>query len=155
MSNVANSPTAGRYQTRMMYLHNSAVDLTGVAADVAAFPVVHDKIEILGLGYHTLAASGAVTTPPELVIDKTLAGTSTRAQVGTIEATLAASVPINTNVFFSFDANAAVNAYSGLQGAYAYPTAVKGDVLHIEHSLAGVGGTQSVKPYILYREFPV
>lgn len=150
-TNSASGPFVDKAQHM---LHNSNVDMTGATGDIVTFPVLDNKIAILGIGYETMSATGAVNTPAEMALDKTLAGTSTRAQVGTLEATVAASVAINTIVEVDFDTNATANAYSNLKDRTNYYTAVKGDLLHLERTVQGVGGTQSIRPYIIYAVVP-
>ncbi len=139
--------TNGRYQARHMYLHNTEEDLEDSAADLATFPVVHDKIEVLGVGVVLTAATGTITTTPAAIeVDKVGIGVS-RAKIGNTF-TLAEGVQYEQQ-FQTFDEG---EENSPIKGPAEYPTAVKGDNLIIEHTVQGSGGTQTVKPFILYRE---
>lgn len=146
------APSHGKNQAEFFYIHPSAVDLKGAPADIITIPVIHDKIEILALGLHLVSSTGTVSTSPAVVLDKTLKGTATRAIVNaqaTVTVTSDVTAPNDFQV--SLDA-AAVDAYSGALGKPAFPTAVKGDLLHLELLTAGVGGTQSARPYIIWRK---
>lgn len=149
------SPAAGEHRAVHVYLHNSDVDFTGSVADIVAFPVMHDKIEILGCGIHVRSDSGAVSAGGSAQVEKTLKGTATRAALFSgSKAVFTANVTAPNDIWKSFD-QATVDAYSGNLGKPDFPTAVKGDVLHLKLANQGSGGTQSGRPYILYRQRPV
>lgn len=139
-----------RYQTRHVFVHNTAVTLTGGAADVVQVPVVHDKIEILAVGLVGTAAfpgSGTMTTKPVVSLDKIPVDASGRVELGTV--TPDYSALIYTAKETSLDAGA---SNTPIAGPANYPTAVKGDQLVLEHKTQGVGGTQTAKLYFIYRE---
>ena len=137
-----------RYQIRHRFLHNTAVDLTGGAADVVEIPVVDPKIEVIGLGLIAQANfpdAATMTMLPVVAVDKVAIADGTRTELGTISPDY--EQPDNSVLFLDLDPHKDDNATPA-----AYPTAVMGDVIVIEHKTAGVGGTQSAKMQLFYRE---
>lgn len=151
----------GRYHTRHHFLYDTAVDLTGATGDKATFRVLHDKIQILEFGILANAAfpnEATMTTLPVLALDKVVADTAVRSEITLAAAT--ADHPI-TRVSPDYEQLENVAAYTDLDsyqtanpiiGPPTYPTAVKGDLLVVELMTSGVGGTQSARFYVKYRE---
>lgn len=136
-----------RYQARSFFLHNTAVNLAGTAGDVVEFPVFHPKIEIIEIGLIAQAAfpnASTMTTRPVVSVDK-LEPDATRTELGTVTP----DYELVDNGVVSKDLN--VNA-DDIHTPAEYPTAVQGDVIVLEHKTQGVGGTQSAKIYMIFRE---
>lgn len=144
----------GRYQTRQVFLHNTAVDLTGSAADIVAVPVVLPQIELRSFGLSYAAASASVTTAAKVSIDRLKvnaawgAGVGTREELGVYTTVLSAVADAAQYdvVETSLDANAA-DQFAGA----SFPVAYKGDIIFLEHKQQG-NGTQSAKPFYKWRE---
>ena len=146
-------PTPANYRFKEqthIFLHNTAVDMTAATGDIVEFPVVFDRIQIIEVGWHYQSASGAVTTGGVMQVDKRLASGGARAILNSLaQLTAAASQAADTNVRVSLDTRA---SNTPVPGPPNYPQAVAGDVIVFERTTQGSGGTQSVKPWIIYRE---
>lgn len=140
-----------RYQAHKHQIHNSAVDLTGSAADILAIPCVWPAVRFLYLGLVAQAAFGnssTMTTKPVVSLDKIALATGTRTELGTVSPDYSQA----DNVVKQTDLNA--NA-SDIHLPGDWPTAVQGDEIILEHKTAGVGGTQSAKLFYIFQEIEV
>lgn len=149
------SPSEGRYQTVHVFSMNTVVDLKGSAGDKVAFPVMHEAIEILYLGWQCTTDPGAVTTGGVLTLDKIPNDNGTRVNKINSLAELtfhATNDDLNQQRGVDLNESASNTPVAGR----SYPTAVRGDTLVLELTTQGVGGgAQDVKPFILYRERPL
>ena len=151
MANVAASPQAGRYQA--IHTEKSAsVNLASGTGVLATFPVVHESIEILEIGFVYAADSGTVTPPPVVAIKKTTSAAAaailfTGAQIG-----LATDLQGPSISKLSLD-QAAADPSGGFAKAN-FPAAVEGNLITFDQTTQGVGGTQSGYLYYKFRERP-
>lgn len=152
-----------RYHTRHAFCDTfgSAQDLTG-SGDLKVFRVLHPKIQVIKFGLVAASAfgnSGTMTTVPVLKLDKTLAADGSRAEITNATATTSVAAT-RLSPAYSQLANAAAEVDLNLNNVAdpvtgpesGYPTALQGDLLTAAIVTSGVGGTQSARLYVIYRE---
>lgn len=136
------------FQIVRRFTHNSVVDLTGATADIVEFPVLEGKIQILGVDLIATDAfpnSVTMTTRPEVSVDRVNIADATRDELGFVIPDY--SQAHNEILDISF------NPYADdIHTPAEFPTAVRGDVIVLEHKVQGIGGTQKAKFSIAYRE---
>lgn len=153
-----------RYGARHVFydMFGSAHDLTG-SGDLKVFRNPFPKIQVEKFGLAAAAAfsnSATMTTRPVLGLDKTLASDGTRAEITNGTATTSASYTrllpaysqaANAVSVVDLNVNNAEDPVGGPQTG-GYPTAVEGDLLTAKIITSGVGGTQSARVYVIFRE---
>ena len=160
--------TSGRYQAIHFSGWTAAQDVTAGTPDstIFALPAAPplESIEILEVVVQYPAASGAVSTPAQLIPGKYAAGTNTpfvpiyegyvsNANAGMYVAS-EANIPVNSVRKYSlahFTASTFQQAQVG-KDAYNYPQLSPGDIPNMQLHTAGVGGTQSLLFGYTYRE---
>lgn len=147
------SPTAGRFTTRHIFSKHASVDLKGSTGALVTFYVAHAYIQVLGFGWTVdTALGGSVTVGGVVQLYKQLKSNGgSAAQINAVASlTFDSANVIRSPQFQSLYLNTAV---SPIAGPPAYPTAERGDALILQLTTQGTGAaTQSVTPYIYYRE---
>lgn len=151
MGNVASSPQHGRYQAVHTY-QSASVNLAAGTGVLATFPVMHEKIELLEAGFVYAADTGAITTPPIVAVKKTTDTVAAAIVFTGANVSLAASLEGPKISKKSLD-NAAADP-SGGKAAADFPQAVEGNLITLDQTTQGVGGTQAGYLYVKYRERP-
>lgn len=146
------SPSEGRFNAIHLRTTDTNQDLKGSVADLLLWPVLHDYVQILDLGYEVMAAPGAVTTAGVIQLWKQIKDNGALA----IANALATMSFDNTKAIYG---NAIVSLNAGASTIPAtrnWPLAQRGDVLVLKLTTQGAGaGAQTVRPFIRYREMPV
>lgn len=128
----------------------AAVDATGTAGVKWSWYCPFDKAEILHVGVIYASASGAVGTPAAGVFNKTnLAGTTAPLRSWANVVTVA-NMPAGSSVDIDLDLGVTKNA--PIRGEIDYPDMLRGERLDFTTTLQGVGGTQSLVPYVIFRQ---
>lgn len=141
---------ASRYQTIHQVQGSTPIDLTGSTGAKFTWYCPFEKIEVQNVGAILTAASGAVSTPPIMTVSKIdLSATTTILRVDA-RITLAASMPAHSSVNVLLDKGLQKN--SPIRGELDFPELVRGEAVVFTLGAAGVGGTQTIIPYILFRE---
>ncbi len=149
------APAEGRFQDLKLFTVETNQDMKAAVNSTLIFPVRHQFIQILEIGYTLMTVVGAVTTAGVYTVKKQIKNGGALAALNSL-ATLtfdAALVVYDTQVV-ALNAGVAANAYS--VATRNYPLANRGDVIVFNLSTQGVGaGAQDVRPYVIYREMPV
>lgn len=145
------SPSEGRYNTIHVRAADAAQDLKGSPADLLLWPVYHDFIQVLDMGYELMTAPGAVSIAAIIQLHKQLKDNGAVAIANALATmTFDATQAIYGNVVKSLNTGG-----STIPTTRNWPLAQRGDVLVLKLTTAGTGaGAQSVRPFIRFREMP-
>lgn len=154
MSGVASSPQAGRYQT-IHVLQTPVTTFTSASTgSLVVLPVALDQIELLAVGFILTTDSGTPTTGAEVTVQKRVRGAASYATIfAAAKVTVTAS--LDSPDFIEVDLDQATVLGSGLEDKVNYVQAVKGDLVQLNLTVQGSGGTQVGYAYLKYRERPV
>ena len=136
------------------FIYDTAVDMTGGTGDIIVLPIpepASGKIQVIKMGYQLRAATSAavtMTTAAELVLDHRTTGAATSTELGSM------TLPVSTAAYLNEIED--LNATSTTENLYTEPDYPEidlsaGEYLVFARDTQGVGGTQSIMPWIEYR----
>lgn len=154
MSGVSSSPLAGRFQNVKTERTASLTFTSQATGSILDFPVTHGQIEILGVGFVLTSDSGSVGTGAEVTVQKRAVGAASFATIFTgAKVTVTANGDSPNAIEVNLDQSIIVDADP--QKAYNYVQAYLGDMLRLNLTVQGSGGTQVGYAYLKYRERPL
>lgn len=154
MSGVASSPQAGRFQTIHTLMTPVTTFTSASTGSLVVLPVALDQIELLAVGLILTTDSGTITTGAEVTVQKRVRGAASYANIFTAAKVTAIS-SVDSPDFIEVDLDQATVLGSGLEDKVNYVQAVKGDLVQLNLTVQGSGGTQVGYAYLKYRERPV
>ena len=156
MSNVASARQAGRYQTRHRFVDPTLRTLTSLSTGVFIItPVTHKRIRVTNFGFTANADTGAVTTVPVIQIEKLTAALNGTAAALFVGSTLNAVIASQQGPVAAVkNLDQAVVDSAGIKGVENYPILVRGDLMQLNLTVQGVGGTQVGYAWIEFCEEP-
>lgn len=154
MSGVASSPQAGRFQTIHTLMTPVTTFTSASTGSLVVLPVALDQIELLAVGLILTTDSGTITTGAEVTVQKRVRGAASYANIFTAAKVTAISSVASPD-FIEVDLDQATILGSGLEDKVNYVQAVKGDLVQLNLTVQGSGGTQVGYAYLKYRERPV
>ena len=152
---LASSPFHGRFQTRKFHVSPVTNFVSASTGVFATFPVCEEKIEILGLGLSVNASTGAVSTPAVITAQKQVAGGSAAAiHAGAVVSPVANQTGPKAYYVDLDEAAVDPSSSDGTKLTADYPPAERGNLLSLNLTTQGAGGTQTGYAWIEYRERP-
>lgn len=126
------------------------VDLTGAGGTVFRWVCPFEKATIYSVGIVSLEDTGVVTTPPVLeVMHRRLDTTSSLVGPGAILSLEPGMIALSAE---KVSLDGGYDADTVTVGAVDFPHLLFGEVLEFELTTPGVGGVQSVIPFLVFSE---
>lgn len=154
MSGVASSPQAGRFQTIHTLMTPVTTFTSASTGSLVVLPVALDQIELLAVGLILTTDSGTITTGAEVTVQKRVRGAAAYATIFA-GAKVTAVSDVNSPDYIEVSLDQATLLGSGLYDDADFIQAVKGDLVQLNLTVQGSGGTQVGYAYLKYRERPV